>query len=42
MFLKDEAVNMYNPKLDSCMILNWKTEKIGNAFVVLQPISLRI
>lgn len=42
MFLKDEAVNMYNPRLDSCMILNWKAEKVENAFVVLQPISLRV
>lgn len=42
MFLKDEAVNMYNPRLDSCMILNWKAEKIENALVVLQPISVRV
>lgn len=42
MFLKDEAVNMYRPKLDSCMILNWKVEKMENTFVVLQPISLRV
>ncbi|MFT5871386.1 MAG: hypothetical protein ACI8WT_000304 [Clostridium sp.] len=37
MFLKDEAVNMYNPKLDSCIVFNWKNQKIGNKLVVLQP-----
>lgn len=42
MFLKDEAVNMYNPKLNSCMILNWKVEEMENAFVVLQPMSLQV
>ena len=36
-FLKDEAVNMYHPKLDSCMILNWKNQKIGNNLVILEP-----
>jgi hypothetical protein len=36
MFLKDEAVNMYDPKLDSCMVLNWKNQKIGNELVVLK------
>jgi len=36
-FLKDEAVNMYDPKLDSCMVLNWKNQKIGNSLVVLEP-----
>jgi len=39
MFLKDEAVNMYNPKLDSCLVLNWKNQKVGNSVVVLQPTS---
>ncbi|GCD08749.1 hypothetical protein [Clostridium tagluense] len=36
-FLKDEAVNMYDPKLDSCMVFNWKNQKIGNQLVVLEP-----
>jgi len=36
-FLKDEAVNMYDPKLDSCMVFNWKNPKIGNNLVVLEP-----
>jgi len=36
-FLKDEAVNMYDPKLDSCMVLNWKNQKVGNNMVVLEP-----
>ncbi len=39
MFLKDEAVNMYNPKLDSCMVFNWKCDNMENAFVTLKPIS---
>ena len=38
-FLKDEAVNMYNPKLDSCMVFNWKADKLSNNLVSLQPIS---
>jgi hypothetical protein len=37
MFLKDEAVNLYDPKLNSCMVLNWKNQKVGNQLVVLQP-----
>ncbi|WP_291634466.1 hypothetical protein [Clostridium sp.] len=37
MFLKDEAVNMYHPKLDSCIVFNWKNQKAGNNLVVLQP-----
>ena len=37
MFLKDEAVNMYDPKLDSCLVFNWENQKIGNSFVVLKP-----
>ncbi|MEK6264309.1 MAG: hypothetical protein N2B06_06010 [Clostridium sp.] len=37
MFLKDEAVNMYDPKLDSCISFNWKNTKLGNNLVVLQP-----
>ncbi|MGV8980164.1 hypothetical protein [Clostridium sp.] len=36
-FLRDEAVDMYDPKLDSCMVLNWKNQKLGNNLVVLQP-----
>jgi hypothetical protein len=39
MFLKEEAVNMYNPNLDSCIVFNWKIEKTGNNVVVLQPIN---
>lgn len=41
MFLKDEAVNMYEPRLDSCMVFNWKCDKKENAFVHLEPISSR-
>ena len=37
MFLNDEAVNMYDPKLDSCIVFNWKNPKMGNNLVVLQP-----
>ena len=37
MFLKDEAVNMYDPKLDSCIVFNWENQKIGNSIVVLDP-----
>ncbi|MCB2295232.1 hypothetical protein LGK95_17245 [Clostridium algoriphilum] len=37
MFMSDEAVNMYDPKLDSCLVLNWKNPKLGNNLVVLQP-----
>lgn len=37
MFLKDEAVNMYDPRLDSCMVFNWKNKKVGNNLVVLEP-----
>ena len=36
-FLKDEAVNLYDPKLDSCMVFNWKNQKLGNDLVVLEP-----
>jgi len=39
MFLKDEAVNMYDPKLDSCIVFNWENQKIGNSIVMLQPTS---
>lgn len=35
-FLKDEAVNLFDPKLDSCMVFNWKNQKIGNDLVVLE------
>jgi len=37
MFLKDEAVNMYDPKLDSCIVFNWANPKMGNNLVVLEP-----
>lgn len=37
MFLKDEAVNKYDPKLDSCLVFNWENQKIGNSTVVLEP-----
>lgn len=37
MFLKDEAVNMYDPKLDSCIVFNWENQKIANSLVMLQP-----
>ena len=37
MFLSDEAVNMYDPKLDSCLVFNWRNQKVGNNLVVLQP-----
>ncbi len=40
-FLKDEAVNMFNPRLDSCMIFNWINQEKENVFINLQPISLR-
>ncbi len=36
-FLKDESVNMYDPKLDSCLVFNWKNTNIRNDLVVLQP-----
>ncbi|MBU3190858.1 hypothetical protein K9O30_16230 [Clostridium bowmanii] len=36
-FLKDEAVNMYDPKLNSCMVFNWKNQNLGNDLVVLEP-----
>jgi hypothetical protein len=39
MFLKDEAVDMFNPKLDSCIVFNWIAEKAGNDAVILQPIT---
>ncbi|MCB2355903.1 hypothetical protein [Clostridium estertheticum] len=42
MFLKDEAVNMYDPKLDSCVVFNWKNQKLGNKIVVLEPCSTTI
>jgi hypothetical protein len=38
MFLKDEAVDMYDPKLNSCMVFNWKSQKLENTSVILQPI----
>ncbi|MBK5241436.1 hypothetical protein [Clostridium sp.] len=39
MFLKDEEVNMYYPKLDSCIVFNWKSEKLRNDAVILQSIT---
>jgi len=38
MLLSDEAVDMYNPKLDSCTVFNWLANKKGNNLVILQPI----
>ena len=37
-FLKDEAVNLFNPSLDSCMVFNWINKK-GNSLVTLQPMG---
>jgi hypothetical protein len=39
MFLKDEEVDMYYPKLDSCIVFNWKSEKLKNDAVILQSIT---
>ncbi|MGH4120303.1 hypothetical protein [Clostridium sp.] len=39
MFLKDEAVDMFNPKLDSCIVFNWISEKVENESVILEPIT---
>jgi len=39
MFLKDESVDMFNPKLDSCIVFNWISEKVGNESVILKPIT---
>jgi len=39
MFLKDEAVNMFDPKLDSCLVFNWENPKMGNSLVVLNAIK---
>ena len=41
MFLKDEAVNMYKPKLQSCMVLNWIEEQEENAIVILKAIGAK-
>lgn len=41
MFLKDEAVNMYEPRLDSCMVLNWINQAKENEIIVLQPVNLK-
>jgi hypothetical protein len=38
MFLKDEEVDMYYPKLNSCMVFNWKSQKLENTSIILQPI----
>lgn len=37
MFLKDEAVNMFRPNLNSCMVFNWINER-ENLFVNLEPL----
>jgi hypothetical protein len=38
MFLKDEAVDMYNPSLNSCMIFNWKNCDVENSKILLEPV----
>lgn len=38
MVLKDEAVNMFKPRLDSCMVLNWKDEEKENEIIILEPV----
>lgn len=38
MFLKDEAVNLFNPSLSSCMVFNWINKK-ENSLVTLQPMG---
>lgn len=39
MFLKDEAVNMYEPSLESCMVLRWKSEEKKNAMILLEAFA---
>lgn len=38
MVLKDEAVNMFKPRLDSCMVLNWKDDQKENEIIILEPV----
>jgi thiamine kinase-like enzyme len=38
MFLKDEALDMYNPSLNSCIIFNWKNSEVENSRIVLEPV----
>jgi hypothetical protein len=37
-FLEDEAINMYNPNLASCMVFNWKCTDKENALISLKAI----
>jgi hypothetical protein len=38
MLLKDDALNMYNPNLESCVIFNWKKHNIPNSRIILEPV----
>jgi thiamine kinase-like enzyme len=38
MLLKDDALNMYNPSLESCVIFNWRKHNIPNSRIILEPV----
>lgn len=38
MLLSDEALNMYKPSLESCIIFNWKNLNNSNYRIVLEPV----